>query len=179
MKAKVKPKRELHVRWDITAERWLRRNGMPNGCALVLERLRDGRRVRGDTVIHRRRLPPRADDLDFLSDALTALQSVFITDIEGRNQRLKLYAPDGSALHGNKRISKIRALPGLPTEEDKTRAEQLEIEVDMLATSLRDDLDLAEDTTSSPEVVLRGYIRALRSKFTIREIAMAAEVERV
>ena len=35
MKAKANRKRELHVRWDITARRWLKRNGMPNGTALV------------------------------------------------------------------------------------------------------------------------------------------------
>jgi hypothetical protein len=151
---------------------------MPNGTSLVLERIKDGRRVRSDTVIHRRTLPPPADDDINLSEAFDALQAVMITDIQARRQRLSLYAPGGSYVDGHTLMKNIRNLPSLPAEDDEMQVEDVEIEVDALATSLWDDLDLAEDASSMPEVVLRGYVRALRRKFSASEIAAAADAER-
>jgi hypothetical protein len=60
-------------------------------------------------------------------------------------------------------------LPGLPTEEEEMQAEYRKVEVDTLAATVRDDLDLAEDMSSSLEVVLWAYARALRGKFSARE----------
>jgi hypothetical protein len=170
-------KRKLHVRWDTTAKRWLARNQMPNGTTLALERVKDGRRVRGDTIIHRHKLPLAADDDDSLSEALAALQGVMITNIEARQQRLRLYRPDGSHAPGNTRMGTLRRLPGLPTEEEEMQADYLEIEVDLLATGLRDELDFAEDVSSSPDVVLQAYVRALLRKFAPEQIAAAVERE--
>ncbi len=172
--AKTGSKRELHVRLDITAKRWLERNATPNGTKLVLERIKDKRRVRGDTVIHRHALPPSANGTDTVTDALESLRRVLITDVQARKQRFRLYAPNGDAVPGNTRMTTVRSWEGLPTDDDKERAEEINIEVDLLATSLREHLDLAEDMSSSPEVVLRGYVLALRDKFTPDEICAAA-----
>jgi len=174
----VKTKRELHVRWDTTARRWLERNAMPNGTSLVLERMKDGRRVRADSIIHRRTLPGAARNDDAVSDALEALEKVFITDIKARRQYLRLYAPDGALVRGNTLVGTVRALPGVATEEDETQAEYVELEVEMISSSLLDDLDLAEDTASSADIVLRGYVRALCGKFSSRQILAAVETER-
>lgn len=172
-----KRKRELHVRWDTTAKGWLDRNRMPNGTALVLERERDGRRVRGDTIIHRHLLPPASADGDRLSEALDALEAVLITDIAARQHRLRLYRPDGGHAPGNTLIGTLRRLPGLPTDQDEMEAEHFEIEVDHLATGIREQLDLAADMSSSPEVALHASVRALLRSFTAEQIAEALKQE--
>ncbi len=174
--ATTKRKRELHIRLDITARRWLERNQMPNGTHLVLERKKNKRRVRGDIILHRHKLPPAADDHTRVSEALQILEGTFITDIEARGLKLKLYAPDGRDAC-KMLMSTVREIPGIPTEDDKERAENEEAEISLMAVCLEDDLDLAEEFSSSRNVVLRGYIRALRQKFTAKEINEAMHSE--
>ncbi|CAH0127159.1 hypothetical protein [Roseomonas sp. CECT 9278] len=56
-------------------------------------------------------------------------------------------------------------------------AEYFEIEVDHLATGIREQLDLAEDMSSSPAVALRASVRALLRSFTGEQIAAALKQE--
>ena len=173
----LKRKREFHQRWDIVARRWCERNNLPNGTILVLERMNDGRRVRGDTIIHRQSLASPASDNDTVSDALGALQRVLITDIARRQQRLRLYAPNGSPVSGNTLMGTVRRWEGLATEEDEHRAEYFEFEVKMAATGAGEQIDAAVDMSSSSDIALRAYVRALICRFGAGEVAKAVATE--
>lgn len=178
MRRKTRRKKSYWVRWDVTARRWCKKSNLPNGCLLALERAGDKRRVRGDLVIHRYHLPDAADDKETLADALRQLSEVLITDIAARKYTLRLYSPAGDGIGGNMQMGKIRKLPGIPTEEDEMAAEFEAIETDMLVATMRSELDRADDVSSSSEISLRAYVRALLERFSAKEISLMLEEER-
>lgn len=167
-------KREMQVRWDVTANRWLERNKMPNGTALVLERIKDGRQVRGDTIIHRLKLPVAADAAATVADALEELRRRLITDIEARKQKLRLYNPRGEPISGNMLVGNVRKMAGIPKKPDVVQAAATEAEIEHFASGVCQELEINEELASTPEIVLRGYIQALRTRFSVEQITAAA-----
>ena len=83
--------------------------------------------------------------------------SAYIAVHRGAQQRLHLYRADGGHAPGTAGWARSGYCLACPREDEEMQAEHREIEVDTLAATVRDDLDFAEDMSSSLEVVLRGY----------------------
>ena len=166
-------KRELQVRWDRTASRWLKRNEIPHGSALVLQREADNRKVRGDTIIHRHRLPAAAPDTETVAGALRALEETLITDIKARRQRLRLYAPDGSIIDGRTHLGNVRSLTPKPTEEDKQLKADFDWEIYLFSLSVCEMIDEAEDDL----VPIHGFVRGLLTRISLPLLSKVIEEE--
>jgi hypothetical protein len=163
--------------WRMTARKWLKREGIPNGFRLVLVRS-DGRQVRDDLVIHRRTLPSASGGGSTVRSALDGLKHRMLTNLDARGFQLKLLNLRGERVPSHTLMISVRAMPGLPTDEERARASALERDVGEVEHDAEAELPSFERFLDDPEVVVpRGVLRALIERYgrdSVRQ-AIAAE----
>lgn len=95
---------------------------LPNGCTFRLFNKTRARYVRSDFSIKRKHIIPahlkRPEDGDTLAYFLSEVNGLISTDLKARGLELRFYGPRGEYFAGNTHISTIRAVPGLPPEDD-------------------------------------------------------------
>lgn len=152
-------KQRYRQKWSTTARRWMKRNNVPNGFRLILER-RDKTRVRSDIIVTRYAIPKRSDDDLNLRAALDELKGVMITDFDARGFSIVLLDAQGAKVGGGKTMGNIRKMPGKPTADEIEEAELEEAEINRIAEDVCSEIrDLRRE--NYPNRFLRAVIRAL------------------
>jgi len=95
---------------------------LPNGCSLRFTYTRTKRQVRSDFTVKRKHVTATnlsiPDGDDTLATFLQAVGELLSTDLKARGIEIQLIGPNGEFFAGNTHMKTIRALPGLPPEDD-------------------------------------------------------------
>jgi len=139
--------------WEEFSSKLLDWYEAPNGSKLMLRRASKGGRLylRADVEVRRK---------FFRRDEHPASPSITVADIcraaeaclaPGRHSGIVALGPDGTTLSGNMLLRNWRALPGVPTREERDRAELHRQYIDELRRSGRSTLRTFEEFVDNPD----------------------------
>ena len=82
-----------------------------------------------------------------------------------RGLQPKLVGPNGEEPNGNTRVKRVRGWQPLPTPNEVAAEEAREAEIEEIAQAADLDIRDAEEFRDHPDLVLRGYARALIRRY--------------
>ena len=167
----------IQTTWGTFSTKFAQFQHLPFGTEF---RLHDsqGRRRRSDMLVKRRRISSktmsRMDDGENVKALLDSASGMLSMDLQARRWTIRLHGPTGEPLNGNTKVRTVRALHGIPTQDEIDEAEAQRLLIDELQSTAYASIVEAEHLVEDPALsVCAGYVRALVERYGFRAVEEA------
>jgi hypothetical protein len=181
----MKKQKLVRDEWRVLSDKFVRHQRLPHGTKLVLQHRAPSsgtraRKARNDTTFTRRLFHGRAADSDTVKELIENHLLPYLTVSPlSKGLDIKLVGPNNEEVKkpGATYVRKIRSWPPQPTSDEIEEEERRDAEIEEISDLADADLRQSEELREDSDLVLRGYIRALKRRFGDAAFSMAVQEE--